>query len=267
MHDVVVHSVAVGVARHIQPMTSPALPVARRSQQSVNHMLERNLGIVANEVFDFFGSGRQPVQIEGRPPDQRSLVRSGSRPQSLLDQPMQQERVDGRPTSRWDGRVLGRLKCPVRPFLLGEFSFDRSFLLSAPVWRSPGIRPDRAPIDPLRQQIDLREGQLLLGRHLQQRVVVDCVNQQAALRLTRHDRRTRTAAREHSRQRIQPQARLSIARVRPVAGVAATSEDRANLLLEEVAVLRDTEGRETRGERRDAPDCRSPGHLPCSRLA
>ena len=58
MHDVVVHSVAIGVARDIQPVASPTLPVAWRSQQSINHMLKRNLGIVANEVFDFFGSGR-----------------------------------------------------------------------------------------------------------------------------------------------------------------------------------------------------------------
>ena len=74
VHDVVVHPVAIRIARHVQPMPAPALPVARRGQQPVHNPREGIVRRIGEERSDLVRGGKQAVQVERSPPNQRSLV-------------------------------------------------------------------------------------------------------------------------------------------------------------------------------------------------
>ncbi len=92
------------------------------------------------------------------------------------------------------------------------------------------LRPVRARLDPATKAVDLllRQRPVLL-RHLG-RVARDHLEQQAFLRLPRHDRRPILAAAKHSLERGQRQPALG--RLRTVAVQAALLQDWRNLLAE-----------------------------------
>ena len=67
---VFVITVGVGEMYGIEPVPRPTLAVARGSEQTV-HQLFVSLGAaINNEPFDLLGTGWQPGQIEGQPPNQ-----------------------------------------------------------------------------------------------------------------------------------------------------------------------------------------------------
>ena len=67
--------IVFGIARHIQPVTAPALAVTRRRKQPVDHLLERVGRLVVHERVHFLGRGRQAGQIQRGAADQCPPVR------------------------------------------------------------------------------------------------------------------------------------------------------------------------------------------------
>ena len=74
--------IVLGVTCDIQPMTSPAFAIARRSQQTVHHFCVCIRRMVVDEGVDFFWRWRQAGQIQRRAPDERLPIRRRNRLQS-----------------------------------------------------------------------------------------------------------------------------------------------------------------------------------------
>ncbi len=91
---VALEAFAVGVAGEVQPVPSPAFAIMRRSEQPVNHFRERVGRGIGDECLHFFRRGRQPDQIERRPPDQGDLVGRSGRRKPLVLQLCEDEGVD-----------------------------------------------------------------------------------------------------------------------------------------------------------------------------
>jgi hypothetical protein len=119
---------------------------------------------------------------------------------------------------------------------------DQNAFASLPVvaflrHRPGGGRPrvGGAGLHPPLEVGDLGVGQLLLRRHLHVVVVVpDGRDQQALVRVPRHDGRPGVAALEQGRPAVDQQPALGLVGLRAVALVAPLDEDRADPLLEQI---------------------------------
>ena len=98
------------------------------------------------------------------------------------------------------------------------------------------VSPRRAAADPFDERGDLVGRQLRLGGHLIGLAVANRVDQQALVRLARHDGRRRVAPLEHCGPRVEPQVALLFGLA--VALVAAGGQQRPHLLFEELHVGR-----------------------------
>ena len=75
----------VGVARHVEPVTAPALAIARRAEQPIHHPGERFGRLVGKKICDLTRRGGQAGQIVGRATNQGPFVRlpGGRQPPGL----------------------------------------------------------------------------------------------------------------------------------------------------------------------------------------
>src|SRR4029077_3808524 len=83
-----------GVARHVEPMPTPALAVLRRSQQTINQVVVGGRRGVVRESFYFFIGRFQAEQIDIGAPQERRGAGGGRRREPFLVESRQQERVD-----------------------------------------------------------------------------------------------------------------------------------------------------------------------------
>ncbi len=154
-------AVALGEARHVQPVAAPALAVLRPGQQPVHQLLVGVRRLVLDEGVDFVRRRRQPDQVERHAADVRPPIRLGGGRQALRLQPGEDEGVDGVahpiPTLYiWNGRPADRLQRP--PVGAGPALLDR---------RLEGLAlPRYAGVDPAAQQLDLGVGERSVLRHL-----------------------------------------------------------------------------------------------------
>ena len=87
-------TVAVGVASHVEPMPSPPLTEVRRFEQPINEFLVGVRSLVIHKRIDFFDSRRQTKQIEIQSPNERDSIRFRRRRDPALLQLGQHKRVD-----------------------------------------------------------------------------------------------------------------------------------------------------------------------------
>ncbi len=175
----------VGVARDIEPMPAPALAVAGRGEEPVDHLREGIGRLVLLEGLDLRGGRRQADEIERGAAQQRALVGARRRREFGGFHARERELVDRRlhPVRRVRDRrrrgIRDRLKGPVmqRAILLRR---ERALVR---------LGPRQAELDPLRERGDLLLRQLrLLGRHVILRLVPDALDERALIRLARHRR-------------------------------------------------------------------------------
>ena len=67
--------VIVGVARHVEPVPSPALAVCRRIQEPVDNTIECDRRLIREERIDLVGRRREAGQAECRPADPCQTIR------------------------------------------------------------------------------------------------------------------------------------------------------------------------------------------------
>ena len=91
---VALEAVGLGVAHQVEPVAGPALAVAGRRQQPIDHLLEPVRRFVGQQRVNFLGRGRQADQIVMDPPQQRQPVRGRHRPQPRRFQLGQHEGID-----------------------------------------------------------------------------------------------------------------------------------------------------------------------------
>ncbi len=253
--EVLVHAVGVGEAHQVQPVPRHVLAILRFCKEALD---ERFVGlgtIVCQEGADLLRSRRKTGEIERQPPDEGALVGLLRRSEPLGFEPLQNVQVD-------------RLLAPgfvLHPGCLGHHGRDKrpELLVGSP-------RFDPALDDVL---LRLREGPLvgLFGRHEIVRVGGrDSVPKFTFLQRSRLDGGNSILGPVGSLLSgglVQPEIRLALPGVRPVAGKTSIREDRTH-----VAVERDLPGkgagpttnRQDRGARdpqTPTPENRSPGHL------
>ena len=224
----------VGVARDIQPVTAPALPVAGRAQQALDDVLESVFRLVGHKIADFLFRRRQPGQIECRAPQQSRLVGRRRGGQTVRFEFGENKAVDGRthPIRRLDlGRRLARkrAKGPEIAVLGGD--------LAAGIVRPNGrglfnSGPGGALRQPPADGGDLFRPQAALRRHLDALLVTQRLQQQAAFRLAGGAEKTRSAGREIAFGGLQIQSGALYLLV--VAHPALAGQDRADLLFEKL---------------------------------
>ena len=218
----------IGITGHIEPVPPPALAVAGAGQEPIDDLGE-GVGIeVGLERRDLLRRGRQAGEVERRATDQGPLVGLRSRAHPLPFEAGEDEGVDRRLDPRPvpdRGRIDGadRLEGPVglRGPGLGVGGRDRP------------LRPGSAHLDPGRDRLDGRRGELAFGRHLDVFVrLPDGLDDQALVGLAWHDRRPVLPAFEDRLAGVEPEPRCLFAR--PVAFDARVGEDGADLRLEEL---------------------------------
>ncbi|HUE22421.1 MAG TPA: hypothetical protein VMQ86_12130, partial [Bryobacteraceae bacterium] len=69
----------VGVARDIQPDTSPALAISRRGEQTIHHFGERIGRSILFKCSHLFGCGREAGEIVGGASNQRAAIGAAHR--------------------------------------------------------------------------------------------------------------------------------------------------------------------------------------------
>ena len=169
---VLVNACRIRVAGDIQPVPSPAFPVVGRVQKVVHDASECIRGSVVGEAPDIPAVGRQALQVELGPPQQRRLRRRGRRLEARLAQPCQDESIDivPHPSGLADighRRVRDRLECPMAAF--GCFF----------VHVCPGdlgrlvARPRSAHADPVDQRVNRFLRKFRTRRHLDRALVAD----------------------------------------------------------------------------------------------
>ena len=114
---VFIHAVRVGISRQVEPVPSPALAVARRREEAIDHPAEGFGGFILEERLDFLGSWRQADEVERGAADQGSLLGLGGGGEAFRLKTGEDETVDrrARPTGGLDlrgDRIADRLKCP-----------------------------------------------------------------------------------------------------------------------------------------------------------
>ena len=93
---IVVVPVRVGIASHVHPVHRHSLPVARRGQRPIHRRFEGGLsstGSIPAKCHDLRPAGRQPVQVEGHPPQPDRGPSLRRRGQAFGVQPPEDERI------------------------------------------------------------------------------------------------------------------------------------------------------------------------------
>ena len=196
----------VGIAGDVEPVAGPAFAEARRREQAIDGRLVAGVARVGGELVELLGRRRQADEVVVQPAQQRARRRLGRRRQAGRFQPGEDEAVD---IGARRGCVLNvrrrRLAAAAcKPSDRADRLWLRFGLLRLACFRA---RIGRAHRDPLLEVLDHRVGQLAARRHLV-RFVLQRRDEQAFVRLVRHDDRARVAAGPHSLGRIQPQAAL-----------------------------------------------------------
>ena len=211
----------VGIARHVEPVASPALAVTRRSEQAIDHFRK---GIAGRRGIFFkdgnlFARGRQAREIECRAADER-VARSERRwrdalafelrkdkPIDLIRRPMRSI-LHGR-----HRRFADRLEGPVRADDL-RLRGRRCFVV---------LRPRHTHLHPFGERRDVGIGELRrFFRHHVFRLVADAFDERAFRRIADDDDRPAVGSLQHRLARIEPQIALLL--FRAVAFVAMLRE-------------------------------------------
>ena len=118
MCHVFVQPVRIGVPRHVEPVTPPALAIGGRGQQPIDEPRQRLWPVVRQEGVDLGRVRRQTDQVERHAADERALVRRrGGRLPRRFE--LRQDEVihwglrPGAVPDGGDGRVDRRLKSPM----------------------------------------------------------------------------------------------------------------------------------------------------------
>ena len=197
--EVGLEAVGFGEARHVQPMAGPFLAEARRGQQAVDHRCVSPVRRVRDEGGHFLRRGRQSGDIEVGPTDEHARVGEAGHRQSFGLQSCGDEVVDRAAFGRSAHRLVG----PV---------VEAGIAAGGKV--GGVLRPDRALGDPLAHLLRLggRE-RFALGRHLLVFVLRgDAVEEERLGRVAGDEGRTRFAALEGMRLRVEPEVRLVLLR-------------------------------------------------------
>ncbi len=227
----------VGVAGHVEPVSAPALAVARRVEQPVDQALVGVGPCVGEEGAHLVRRRRQSGEVERRPADEGAPVGRDGERQAVRPQLLQQEGVDGisdlrrRIGNPRRGGPAHRLEGP-EGTLLGRDEVAGDLLrLGAGRLRTAG--------DPAREDgLLLRRELLLARRHF---LRDDALNQQAVVGLSGDDRRPRIAALND--EAPQPQVEFAAQLVGlAVALEAVRLEDRAGVFLESECRVRGRRG-------------------------
>ncbi|NNJ26502.1 hypothetical protein LzC2_25900 [Planctomycetes bacterium LzC2] len=209
-------AVRVAVAGGVEPVPGAMLPIAGRSEQSIDQPFVGAGGVVGEIRLDLRGGGRQAGQGERRPADELRLRRRPVHRQAGTGEFRIQEGVDlvaGVPLRRRDRRFDDRLERPVA----GPFS---------------------ALFDPATQGVDLLRGQRVagfLGGHAEERVRVlrDPFHQHAGLGVAGNDRVTAAVQfDEGSLRAVESQRRRAAGFVVAVTEVALIRQDRPHVSIE-----------------------------------
>ena len=213
----------ISVAGQVQPDTRPALPVGLRGEQAVDQGLVSSGALVIDESLDLLEGWRQPGEIERQPANDGVAVGLGSRLQSLLVKPPENEWVDRitHPARVGDLPRFHRRRGLKGPVLPGREIFPRQL-----------SRPLKTLVNPGTQGSDLRGGQLFFppGRHglfgIRTRNQVD---QQAFGALAGQKGLAGFAAAQGAGLSVQPEIAFVLNPL--VAAVAGALEDRQYVLL------------------------------------
>src|SRR5262245_32867635 len=103
MRAVVIELVAaaVGVSRQVEPVPSPSLAIMRAGEQAINHLRVSRLGRVLQKLRRLFGRRRETGKVEIDTAQQLAGRCGAIRPESILFELAQNERVNfiPRPTA------------------------------------------------------------------------------------------------------------------------------------------------------------------------
>ena len=198
--------IVLAIARHVEPVATPALAVVRRCEQPVDDLLESVGRGVVDELLDLFGRRRQSDQVEAGAAEEPAPVGHADRRKALFLELGEDEAVDVglRPTGRsWrrHDRTRERPKRPEGSLFVGDDAArDRK--------RRLDIGPLGAAADPRGEAPDFGVGEpIAVPRHLQVfALVTHGGDQQALLGVAGDDRRTAAAALQHTVERVEPQA-------------------------------------------------------------
>ena len=195
--QVLVETVGIGIAGHIEPVPRPALSIMRRGQQAVYHLCKRIGTVVGKERLHFLRRRGQPGQIECRAADQRALVGGRRRLQAFLFERAQNESVDRRLDPR--GILHGR-------------RFRRHRRYEGPVFRRGhfgagfrGSAPGSTHFDPSSDERDIAVLQLAGRRHFQAARLHHRIHQKALGGLARNHRGAARAALDQVLAAVNPQ--------------------------------------------------------------
>ena len=151
-------SVAVRVARRLQPIPGHALPVGRGGQSAVDETLPGTRSGVGEEGPELLRRRRQSGEVQRQAPDQRFTRSPGRRCETCLFQLALHQFIDGMPGGVFDGGPLN-------------------------AFESPGSAPLGAFINPAAQGFNLRKRKSpaqLGGRH----AIVPLLGDETAVELT-----------------------------------------------------------------------------------
>ena len=241
---VLLEPVALCEARDVQPVTCLALTEVRTREQPIDQLAVGVGVLVLHELVDFVGARRQAGKVEHRPPYQRSTIRDPARRDSLPLLPRTDEAIDRssnpalvchrhRPRRRRSNQRSERPEVAIRI----------TDLLA--VWRR--LRIDERLVvrstqrDPLGNPRDLLVGQRrpLLG-HERITLVPKLLQQAATTRVARHHRDTLAPTGEQALARAQVEVGTDL--LAAVTLQAASSDDGANVILEDITRLRHAGG-------------------------
>ena len=252
MRHVLVQPVGIGVAGHVQPVAAPALSIAGRGQETFDQPGVGARRPVLEEVPDLFDGGGKTGQIEAGPPNQGPPVGGRGWFQSFRFQASQYESVDGRtdPASAPDLRQGGlqrRVECP------------EAFRLGGRLVRIDSHAPGGAHPDPIREQDDVLIRKPARKGHAQFLVAMgDGANQQTRLGIAGDDGRAAGATLTEAFLLVQDQPAHDRLAGAGVTRVAVPGQERTDLLLEIIAVVRRTGDERLGKQHREQPRRRTP---------
>ena len=203
--------VGIGVASCVEPHRREVFAVPRGSEQAIQIPLVGIRRRVRNERLDSAPSGRQTGQVQRGAPSQDSAVRGGSQIQALASQLLQHKRIDRIPRLL----AIAQLGC-----LRSQRRHER-----------PVPLPFRALLDPAAQDADFvpLEGVVaeISRGHALSRIDARNARDELALvgRAGSHGPSARGQLGDRSALGVQPQARLPLAFVRPVAAIATVGQN------------------------------------------
>ena len=222
----------IGVARHVEPVASPALPIGGGGEEPVDDFFEGVGRFIADKGGDLFRRGRQARQLEGNAADQRAAIGGRGGRQRFGFQFREDKAVDRglHPRGILHFGRRGLLDESERPVDTGGRRWDSGLR------RSLAFRPRRAHADPVGQRGDLGGLQLARGRHLEGGIVPYGLDEQALVGIARDDGRPGPAARDQGGAGVQ--AKCTLLRLRSVAAKAFLKKHRPDAGLEELGLLR-----------------------------